>query len=64
MDDGMKIFIVDFLIFGSKFDQCLETLDKVPQRCESSNIVLKCEKYHFKVKEGIVLGYRVSNKGF
>lgn len=36
-EDVMEIFMNDFLAFGSTFDQCLETLDKVLQRCESSD---------------------------
>lgn len=40
IDDGMKIFIDDFLVFRSMYDQCLENLDRVLRRCESSNLVL------------------------
>ena len=33
------------------------------QRCEEKNIVLNWDKCHFMVKEGIILGHRVSSKG-
>ncbi|MCI28476.1 hypothetical protein A2U01_0049677, partial [Trifolium medium] len=32
-------------------------------RCEKRNLVLNWEKCHFMVKEGIVLGHRISKKG-
>ena len=31
--------------------------------CEDRNLVLNWEKYHFMVKEGIVLGHRISENG-
>ncbi|KAL0438928.1 UNVERIFIED_CONTAM: hypothetical protein Slati_2375800 [Sesamum latifolium] len=33
------------------------------QRCEETNLVLNWEKCHFMVKEGIVLGHKVSYRG-
>nr|GEW42810.1 DNA-directed DNA polymerase [Tanacetum cinerariifolium] len=33
------------------------------QRCEDTNLVLNWEKFHFMVKEGIVLGYKISKSG-
>ncbi|GKG36683.1 hypothetical protein Tco_0444361, partial [Tanacetum coccineum] len=30
------------------------------QRCEDTNLVLNWEKCHFMVKEGIVLGHKIS----
>lgn len=32
-------------------------------RCDKINLVLNWEKYHFMVKEGIVLGHHISKKG-
>ena len=37
---------------------------RVLQRYEEKNLVLNWEKCHFMVKEGILLGHRVSSKGF
>ena len=53
----------DFSVFGTSFDHCLHNLAKVLQRCEEKNLVLNWEKCHFMVREGIVLGHRVSSKG-
>ncbi|KAL8154851.1 hypothetical protein AgCh_000263 [Apium graveolens] len=61
--DFLEIFIDDFSIFGSSFHQCLNHLDLVLKRCKETNLVLNWEKYHFMVKEGIVLGYKISLKG-
>ncbi|GKF51312.1 reverse transcriptase domain-containing protein [Tanacetum coccineum] len=33
------------------------------QRCEDTNLCLNWEKSHFMVKEGIVLGHKISKKG-
>nr|GFB04695.1 reverse transcriptase domain-containing protein [Tanacetum cinerariifolium] len=38
-------------------------LDKMLQRCEDTNLSLNWEKSHFMVKEGIVLGQKISKNG-
>nr|GEY00916.1 reverse transcriptase domain-containing protein [Tanacetum cinerariifolium] len=37
--------------------------DTMLQRCEDTNLVLNWEKCHFMVKEGIVLGHKISKNG-
>ncbi|GJT63128.1 reverse transcriptase domain-containing protein [Tanacetum coccineum] len=37
--------------------------DKMLQRCEDTNLCLNWEKSHFMVKEGIVLGHKISRNG-
>nr|GEW13428.1 reverse transcriptase domain-containing protein [Tanacetum cinerariifolium] len=37
--------------------------DKMLQRCEDTNLSLNWEKSHFIVKEGIVLGHKISKNG-
>ncbi|KAJ4702921.1 Retrovirus-related Pol polyprotein, partial [Melia azedarach] len=59
----IEVFMDDFLVFGSSFDNCLNNLALVLQRCEQTNLVLNWEKCHFMVQEGIVLGHRISVKG-
>ncbi|CAN6453639.1 unnamed protein product [Victoria cruziana] len=63
LDDTMEVFMDDFFIYGSSFDNCLRKLERVLIRCEETNLVLSWEKSHFMVKEGIVLGYIVSKRG-
>ncbi|XP_071924688.1 uncharacterized protein [Coffea arabica] len=58
----MEIFMDDFSVYGLSFDHCLHNLELILQRCEETNLVLNWEKCHFMVKEGIVLGHKISSK--
>ncbi|GJU21261.1 reverse transcriptase domain-containing protein [Tanacetum coccineum] len=60
IEKTMEVFMDDFSVFGNSFETCLSHLDKMLQRCEDTNLVLKWEKSHFMVKEGIVLGHKIS----
>ena len=51
----MKIFVDDFSVFGSSYDDCLYNLEKILQRCEGTNLILNLKKYYFIVREGIML---------
>ncbi|XP_073057295.1 uncharacterized protein [Primulina eburnea] len=63
IEDFIEIFMDDFSVFGSSFDSCLMNLSKVLERCEESNLILNWEKCHFMVREGIVLGHKISENG-
>ena len=63
IEDSMEVFMDDFSVFGDSFDHCLENLRKMLKRCEETNLVLNWEKCHFMVKEGIVLGHKISHAG-
>ncbi|KAL5556375.1 hypothetical protein UlMin_038611 [Ulmus minor] len=63
VEQFVEVFMDDFSVFGDSFDSCLGNLAKVLQRCEETNLVLNWEKCHFMVKEGIVLGHKVSQEG-
>ena len=54
----VEVFMVDFSVYGTSFDDCLSNLDRILQRCEETNLVLNWEKCHFMVNEGIVLGHK------
>jgi hypothetical protein len=56
----MEIFMDDFSVFGSSFQECLDRLTLVLVRCKEKNLVLNWEKCHFMVKQGIVLGHVIS----
>ena len=45
----MEIFMDDFLIYGSIFENCLEKLETVLQRCQDKNLALNLEKCHLMV---------------
>jgi hypothetical protein len=59
IEENMKVFMDDFLVYGKNFDHYLENFDKVLQRCKEKDLVLNWEKCHFMVHEGIVLGHLV-----
>nr|GEZ73630.1 hypothetical protein [Tanacetum cinerariifolium] len=45
------------------FQSCLSHLERMLKRCEDTNLCLNWEKSHFMVKEGIVLGHKISKQG-
>nr|GFA10555.1 reverse transcriptase domain-containing protein [Tanacetum cinerariifolium] len=59
----LEVFMDDFLVFGNSFQSYLSHLEKMLMRCEDTNLCLKWEKSHFMVKEGIVLGHKISKEG-
>ncbi|KAM1075113.1 hypothetical protein ACFX2B_019771 [Malus domestica] len=59
----VEVFMDDFSVFGDSFDQCLQNLSLVLERCIKTNLVSNWEKCHFMVKQGIVLGHVISNRG-
>jgi hypothetical protein len=60
IEEIMEVFMDDFSIYGKTFNDCLENLDKVLQRCEEKHLVLNWKKCHFMSREGILLGHLVS----
>jgi hypothetical protein len=59
----IEIFMDDFTVFGSSYENCLHNLNLVLQKCRDTNLVLNWEKCQFMVQECIILGHKVSNKG-
>ncbi|CAN6585777.1 unnamed protein product [Malus baccata var. baccata] len=59
----IEVFMDDFSVFGESFDNCLDNLTLILKRYVKTNLVLNWEKCHFMVKQGIVLGHIVSEKG-
>ena len=59
----VEVFMDDFSIYGTSFDDFLSNLDRVLQGCEDTNHVLNQGKCHFMVNEGIVLAQRISERG-
>nr|GEV26949.1 reverse transcriptase domain-containing protein [Tanacetum cinerariifolium] len=63
VEKTMEVFMDDFLVFGNSFENCLSRLDKMLQSCEDTKLCLNWEKSNFMVKEGIVLGHKISKNG-
>jgi hypothetical protein len=63
VENFLEVFMDDFSVFGSSFDNCPHNLSLVLKRCKETNLILSWEKSHFMVQEGIVLGHIVSKRG-
>ncbi|KAG7528251.1 Reverse transcriptase domain [Arabidopsis suecica] len=63
IEETVEVFMDDFSVYGSSFPSCLLNLCRVLARCEETNLVLNWEKCHFMVREGIVFGHKISEKG-
>ena len=63
VEEVMEIFMDDFSIFGSSFENCLQNIAVELQKCKEKNLALNWEKCHFMVKEGIVLEHKISVAG-
>nr|GEZ29636.1 reverse transcriptase domain-containing protein [Tanacetum cinerariifolium] len=63
VEKTMEVFMDDFSVFMNSFENCLSRLNKMLQRCEDTNLCINWEKSHFMVKEGIVLGHKISKNG-
>ncbi|GJV48116.1 reverse transcriptase domain-containing protein [Tanacetum coccineum] len=63
IEKTMEVFMDDFSIFGNSFSTCLSNLEKTLKQCEDTSLALNWEKSHFMVKDGIVLGHKISKKG-
>ena len=62
-EEVMEIFMDDFTVYGSSFENCLHNLGTVLHRCQDKNLALNWEKCHFMVTEGIVLWHMISAAG-
>ena len=38
VEEAMEIFMDDFLVYGSNFENCLENLETILQRCQDKNL--------------------------
>nr|GEZ79323.1 reverse transcriptase domain-containing protein [Tanacetum cinerariifolium] len=63
IEQTMEVFMDDFSVFRSSFSTCLTNLEKMLKWCEDTKLALNWEKSHFMVKEGIILGHKISKKG-
>ena len=50
VEEGMEIFMDDFLVYEFSFEHCLKNLETVLHRCQDKNLDMNWEKCHFMVK--------------
>jgi hypothetical protein len=63
IEEIVEVFMDDFSVYGKTFGDCLANLDKVLTRCAEVDLVQNWKKCHFMVKQGIVLGHVISERG-
>nr|GEU94736.1 DNA-directed DNA polymerase [Tanacetum cinerariifolium] len=63
IEKTIEVFMDDFSVFENSFQNYLSHLEKMLKRFEDTNLCLNWEKSHFMVKEGIVLGHKISKEG-
>ena len=63
IENIIEVFMDDFSVYGSSFDDCLKKLTLILKRCIETNLVLNWKKCHFMINQGIVLEHVISNKG-
>ena len=49
----------EFSPYGYDFDQALQTLEKVLERCIATRLCLSNEKCHMMMTEGVILGHYI-----
>ncbi|KAL0340048.1 UNVERIFIED_CONTAM: Retrovirus-related Pol polyprotein from transposon.6, partial [Sesamum radiatum] len=62
VEQFIEVFTDDFTVYGNSFNDCLNKLAKVLERCIDKNLVLNYEKCHFMVDQGLILGHVVSSR--
>jgi hypothetical protein len=63
IEEIVEVFMDNFSVYGKMFMDCLANMDKVLTRCAEVDLVLNWGKCHFMVKQGIVLGHVISDRG-
>ena len=59
----MEVYIDDITVYGGDFEEFLTKIEAILQRCIEKNLVLNCDKFHFMVNQGIVLGHIIPSRG-
>jgi hypothetical protein len=56
ISEGLEVYMDDFTPYNDDFDQALNNLEKVMERCITTRLCLSREKCHMMMTEGVVLG--------
>jgi hypothetical protein len=63
INDSMEIFMDDFTPYGVSFEESLQNIEKVLNRCIQFHLSLRTKKCHMMMSEGVVLGRFISSQG-
>jgi hypothetical protein len=63
ISEGLEVYMDDFTLYGNDFDQALNNLEKVLERCITTRLCLSHEKCHMMMTEGVVLGHYIFADG-
>jgi hypothetical protein len=63
INDSMKFFMDDFIPYGVSFEEALQNLEKVLNRCIQAHPSLSTGKCHMMMSEGVVHGHFISSQG-
>lgn len=60
INEGLEVYMDEFSLYGDKFDQALQTLEKVLEQCLATRLCLSNVKCHMMMAEGVILGHYIS----
>ncbi len=63
INEGLEVYMDDFTPYGDDFDQALQTLEKVLERCIANMLCLSNVKCHMMMTKGVILGHYISSGG-
>lgn len=52
-----------FSVLRDSFKKCLNSLREVLEKCEETQLVINRDKCHSMVREGILIGHKISHVG-
>ena len=63
ISEGLEVYMDDFTLYSDDFDQALNNLEKVLERCIATRLCLSHKKCHMMMTKGVVLGHYISADG-
>jgi len=63
INEGLEVYMDDFIPYKDDFDPALHTLEKVLQCCIATRLCLSHEKCYMMMTEGLILGQYISAAG-
>ena len=61
--ERVEVYMDEFSVFGDSFQEALQNLKKLLNRCQEAHLDLSEKKCRLMCKAGVVLGHLISDKG-